>query len=71
MDSAKSCPKCNGVMEQGFVPDYSHASVLVTGWQEGEPQKSLWRGTKADYDTAIKIRSFRCVTCGYLESYAI
>lgn len=58
-------------MEEGFIPDYSQHAVTVASWQEGEPQKSFWRGVKTDYENQIRIRTFRCVKCGYLESYAI
>ena len=58
------CPKCNGEMEEGFIVDKAHLGV----------------GTKPMWATNIKffggpqnkhnVVSYRCKSCGYLESYA-
>jgi hypothetical protein len=66
----QACPKCQGEMVQGFVPDYSHATILVGSWVEGPPVKSFWSGTKVRRKQCIPIATFRCADCGYLESYA-
>jgi hypothetical protein len=63
------CPKCQGEMVQGFVPDYTHARILISGWVEGPPAKSFWYGTKVP-GQPIPIATFRCAGCGFLESYA-
>jgi hypothetical protein len=65
-----ACPKCQGVMVQGFVADVTHATVLVEAWTEGPPQKSFWTGIKASTPNRLPIATFRCASCGYLESYA-
>lgn len=64
------CPKCSGEMERGFVLDMSHAARLVSQWGRGAPQKSFWMATKAPDDATVPIGTFRCATCGFLESYA-
>ena len=64
------CPKCNGEMVQGFVPDYSHGAVLVGRWLEGQPRKSFWTNTKAPYKEGTPIGAFRCQKCGFLELYS-
>jgi hypothetical protein len=64
------CPKCKGEMVQGFVPDYSHASIFVGSWQEGQPKKSFWTVDKAPLAKGIPIGAFRCTQCGFLEFYA-
>jgi C4-type Zn-finger protein len=71
MDKTNSkCPKCNGEMVQGFVPDYSHSAALVGRWLEGHPQKSFWNRTKAPYNEGVPIGAFRCQKCGFLEFYS-
>ena len=66
-----TCPKCDGEMTEGFVADQGYGSVGVSDWVEGEPVKSFWTGTKISGKNKYQIKSFRCVKCGYLESYAV
>ena len=45
MSKPSICPKCEGAMVQGFVPDFHHHSQnRVGGWHEGPPNKSFWTG---------------------------
>jgi Domain of unknown function (DUF6487) len=69
-ETPNQCPKCSGKMEQGFVLDMSHGMRLVSQWAPGPPRKSFWVGTKIPEGTLVPIGTFRCVSCGYLESYA-
>jgi Domain of unknown function (DUF6487) len=64
------CPKCQSKMEEGFIADKTHGSVLVSKWVEGEPESSFWTVTKTHGKEQLEIRTYRCVGCGYLESYA-
>ena len=65
------CPKCNGEMVQGFIADFkADDRRRVSNWVEGAPIKSFWYGTKASADKYIPVGTFRCSTCGFLESYA-
>ena len=64
------CPKCNGEMAQGFVPDYSHGATLVGSWHAGHPKKSFWSRTKAPFREGIPIAAFRCQKCGFTEFYS-
>jgi Domain of unknown function (DUF6487) len=67
----QQCPKCNGQMEQGFVVDNAHGGrVVVSHWAAGPPQKSFWFGTKLPDEKLLSIGTFRCTSCGFLESYA-
>jgi len=68
--SRHTCPKCGSSMEQGFVLDNTHGGRLVSHWAPGLPRKSFWVGTKAPEGELIPIGTFRCTSCGYLESYA-
>jgi hypothetical protein len=64
------CPKCQGEMVQGFIADITHGGRLVSQWSEGPPQKSFWNGVKWPKEKRIPIGTFRCESCGFLESYA-
>lgn len=69
--SSLNCPRCDGQMQEGFLLDRGdlemrHPSV----WVAGPPEKSLWLGTKIEGRESFQISSYRCTSCGYLESYA-
>ena len=73
------CPKCQKSMEQGFIPDWTHGAVLQTNWVRGLPSRaSFWQrlGTfkdlaiSYDYKDYLKVVTYRCPECGYLESFA-
>jgi hypothetical protein len=58
-------------MVQGFVLERTDCgAAAVTHWGRGTPVKSLWREIKIPAEGVIPIGSFRCASCGYLESYA-
>ncbi|MEB3415084.1 hypothetical protein VCJ71_03280 [Alteriqipengyuania sp. WL0013] len=69
---SKTCPKCDGRMETGFVLDsnYGSGSAMVSHWMAGKPVKSIWTGLKTKGRKKIEIRTERCTRCGYLENYA-
>ena len=72
MDQTPSrCPKCDGAMEQGFILDLMQGGQVASRWAAGAPQKSFWTGLKAaTEDKVIPVGTFRCASCGFLESYA-
>jgi len=57
-------------MEQGFVLDNSYGARIVSQWAPGAPLKSFWTGTKLADQDLVPIGTYRCTSCGYLESYA-
>ena len=66
-----ACPKCRGQMEPGFLLDKSHFDrPLPTEWLEGQPEVSIWTGLKTKGRDRFPVRTNRCTTCGYLESFA-
>ncbi|MGB1130014.1 MAG: hypothetical protein ACPG4K_08185 [Haloferula sp.] len=65
-----NCPKCEGRMEQGYVPDHAYSSILVGKWHPGPPPMAFWSETKAPAREGIPMGAFRCDQCGYLEFYA-
>ena len=67
---SKSCPKCGGRMEQGFLLEQRDGNMKdSTEWVEGAPQKK-WYGLAVRGKRKLVIESWRCGRCGYLESYA-
>ena len=66
---SKSCTKCGGRMEQGFVPEAKDHSTKVEMWFEGAPERG-WFGLKTRGRKKLPIETWRCGRCAYLESYA-
>jgi len=66
---SKSCPKCGGSMERGYVPETKDQSTTIGTWIEGEPKKTFvgldTRGLRQ-----FETQTWRCGSCAYLESYA-
>ena len=71
------CPKCDAEMEHGYQTDFAHAAVFMSQWAKGSPAKP-WMNLSG-YSAVIKtpsaislipVRTYRCTSCGYLESYA-
>ncbi len=65
------CPRRQGEMEEGFI---ANAPVELTEfWVEGEADAKLWtfRGRKEwKQRRKYEIETYRCIRCGYIESYA-
>lgn len=57
-------------MEEGFLLDQAHGTMVQPKWMEGPPEKSFWTGVKMSGRVKIKVTTLRCVKCGFLESYA-
>lgn len=71
VQATSRCPKCDGVMEQGFILDLMQGGQVASRWAAGVPQKSFWTGLKGVIeDTVIPVGTFRCASCGFLESFA-
>jgi hypothetical protein len=68
----KACPKCQGKMEPGFVLDRNHFEDAQGTWIEGALELNMWTGAaKTGKKEQIPVTTYRCVGCGYLESYAV
>ena len=57
-------------MEEGFLLDNTHGGNLQSQWVEGPPERSRWTGLKVKGKERVPVTTFRCLQCGYLESYA-
>ncbi len=67
---SKKCPKCGGVLVQGFILDYTYGGIIAQNWHEGRPQKSFWTGTTRPKSKGVPIAAFRCSSCGFIEFYS-
>ena len=68
---SKSCTKCGGRMEQGFLLDERDGNMKdVTDWVEGAPEKGWFGTVKVRGKRRLAVETHRCMRCGYLESYA-
>ena len=65
------CGKCGADMQDGFVPDTTYGGLCVPFWMAGKPERGFFGNIKTEAKERRPIRSFRCVKCGYLESYAL
>jgi hypothetical protein len=70
MATLNNCPKCASEMQEGFILDQSYADRLVSRWVAGKPEKSFFAGVKISKKDKHYIQTFRCIKCGFLESYA-
>ena len=58
-------------MDQGYIPDLGHLNApSEPKWTEGAPEKSFWQGLKLGGRDRVPITTYRCPTCGLLQSYA-
>ena len=65
----KRCPKCQGVMTEGVIPQKDQGVPRVSTWRAGAPIKR-WYGYQLG-GKPIPVQTFRCDRCGFLESYAL
>jgi Domain of unknown function (DUF6487) len=68
--SSHQCPKCQSRMQEGFVLDNTYGGRAVSSWIEGPPKKSIWVGVLLQGRKPMEISTYRCTSCGYLESFA-
>lgn len=69
-DSISPCPKCQGGMVRGFLPEVIVGETRVSTWNAGPPKWTFWRGARGTDERSIPIGAFRCSACGYLDLYA-
>jgi hypothetical protein len=58
-------------MEQGYLLDHTHGGQTAGEWVEGAPKRSFWTGVSLGGKQRIPITTWRCPTCGFLETYAV
>ena len=62
---APKCPRCTGEMEVGFLL----GRMQVEKWVSGPPERNWIGGVKMN-TRSFPVETWRCKSCGYLESYA-
>jgi hypothetical protein len=74
MTQTRPCPKCSAQMVAGFIRDRAAGGAnLQSKWVEGMPTPSVWFDERVELEgrAPAPVTTFRCVDCGYLESYAM
>lgn len=58
-----ACPKCNNVMEEGFVVDNADGGArLQSHWVEGQPEQSWLTGVKTRGRRKLAVTTTRCTS---------
>jgi hypothetical protein len=70
MSIDSKCSKCSGEMQAGLVVDLNYAGVLQSMWVEEEAGGSGGSRTMLESKRKVKTITYRCSTCGHLDSYA-
>jgi hypothetical protein len=65
-----ACLRCKTTMEQGFITDTTYGGIVQETWVTGAPETSFWGSLKVRGKERLPVSTYRCPTCGYLESYA-
>lgn len=76
--SQLNCSKCHSSLEDGFLLEYAYPTLLATRWYPGAPEEAEIRLLGMKVGEWLKVReqnmrivsTFRCTSCGFLESYA-
>lgn len=66
---AYQCSKCNADMEEGFLLEKGDTVLSSQSWISGVPEKSLWSGISLKNKRIYDVKTFRCNSCGFLDSY--
>jgi ribosomal protein L37E len=66
----RTCLRCGGEMEEGFVLDETHGAYRLSRWVAGPPQKSAWTGVKLRGRRKLPLTAHRCLRCGAVDLYA-
>ncbi len=72
LEPKKNCPKCEGIIDEGYILDSGHGNMKrLPTWIAGKPDKSFWAGgLKTNDKKQFDVKDFRCIQCGFIESYA-
>lgn len=72
VDMSYQCSRCNSDMEEGFLLEKGDGAVLSSEtWVAGKPVKSFFSGLSLKGKVVYDVVTFRCLTCGHLDSYAL
>ncbi len=76
METEESCSKCGSRIFEGFYIYYDGGSHRQLEWVAGKPMKKKILGFEVDNPdlegkVTFKVKTYRCMECGFLESYAV
>lgn len=63
------CAKCSAGMSEGFIPEALFSRHRYQVWVEGPMEVGIL-GVKTAERIVRRVRTYRCIRCGYLEAYA-
>jgi ribosomal protein L37E len=66
----RTCLRCGGEMEEGFVLDEGQSGNRFGHWVSGPPEKSVWTGVKLRGRRKLPLTAHRCTRCGAVDLYA-
>jgi hypothetical protein len=68
----QKCIRCDGALEKGFLVDKGESDFTrQANWASGEPNTSFFRlSVVKSGNRSLPVVTFRCVSCGRLESFA-
>lgn len=64
------CLRCGSDMQQGYVADRAAGGYNPPKWFAGNLATGFLGGIAKAASKPLLVRTYRCVRCGYLESYA-
>lgn len=64
------CPKCSGVLEEGFVIEPDEGNTSYSVWVEGKPSDGVPDDIRGSGKRIYRIQAYRCMSCGYTELYS-
>jgi hypothetical protein len=66
------CIRCEGELEKGFLVDKGESDFTrQASWASGEPNTSFFRlSAVKSGNRTLPITTYRCKSCGRLESFA-
>jgi hypothetical protein len=64
-------PRCQTPMEAGYLLEYGYGDRKAQAtWVEGKPEMGWFFGLKTSNRRELLVVTYRCPSCGRLESYA-
>ena len=73
---SNNCPKCKGQLDEGYIANIPVYGTLLKAlnsrmkWVPGKAEQNTMGYVKYPRDGVKPVKTFRCASCGYLESYA-
>ena len=64
------CLRCGGDMQQGYIADRTAAGYDPVKWFAGKLATGFLGGIEKPQGKPLLVSTYRCLQCGYLESYA-